>query len=216
MPTSWKSKFGHLAIAAARALWQTVRTLSALLLQATRLLVQHIAPAIWNWIRGTAWPGLRRFYLWLPHRRRVAAGLVASLAAAILVLAWLPGDGGTHSGTSTVDGHGTQPGEPIVLAVSLQRAPQGAPLTLTGLPEDVAGGLYVRIGGQPAPMRRQADGSLLVLVPLQPSMDGGWPVPPTSRQRIEVRRGDTVVAVGDTDIRILELPRAPGTTAGVL
>ena len=86
MAIDWKHTLKRIAIATGKGL-----------ILAGRFIVLRAIPAIWRWLRGTAFPALRRFYLWLPHRRRVVAGAVGVVAIAVAVMVWrMPDDGGNH------------------------------------------------------------------------------------------------------------------------
>lgn len=217
MATDWKQILRQGAVVAGRGLWWALQRFSALLVQAAGFIHRRAIPAAWAWLRGSALPALRRFYRWLPHRRRVLAGIAAALALAVGILAWPGGEQpqpASRADASAAAADVEHPGEPVVVTVSPGRAAPGAPLVLAGLPTDTAGDLHVLVGGRPAPMQRLRDGSLRILVPLHPGV-GGWPEAPAGDQRVEVRRGESVVATGDRPVEILELPRAPGTTAAV-
>jgi len=75
------------------------RHLFALLAAIACFIVLRAIPATWRWLRGTLLPALRRFYLWLPHRRIVAASAagVAVIAATVLVVGLPPSDGGSRA-----------------------------------------------------------------------------------------------------------------------
>lgn len=89
----WKQTLKRIALAIGRGLRFLARHLIALLVMLGRFLFLRAIPATWRWLRGTASPALRRFYLWLPHRRIVAASVagVAAIAIAVLLLR-TPGD----------------------------------------------------------------------------------------------------------------------------
>ncbi|TWI06099.1 hypothetical protein IP90_00362 [Luteimonas cucumeris] len=89
----WKQTLKDIAIAIGKGLWFLARQLYALLVMLGRFIFLRAIPATWQWLRGTVFPALRRFYLWLPHRRIVAGSVagVAAIAIAALLLR-TPGD----------------------------------------------------------------------------------------------------------------------------
>ncbi|QDW66397.1 hypothetical protein [Luteimonas granuli] len=203
MDTDWKQAITRVARAAGALLWLVGRHLYALLLATGRFIVQRAIPAGWHWLRGTAWPGLRRFYLWLPHRRKVVAGAAATatIVLAVLLLRSTPEPS-------------TQPSGPATLAFAPVEAAPAAPVFLSGV--EIAPGMEfeVRIGGEVVASQRLADGRVQTHVPVTFGQDG-WPIAPRGEQAIELRSGDALLARSKGGIRVLELQRAPGTTAKV-
>ena len=97
--TDWKQTLKDTAIAIGKGLWFLARRLYSLLAILGRFIFLRAVPATWQWLRGTAFPALRRFYRWLPHRRIVtasAAGVVV-IAVSVLVIKLLPSDSGNRS-----------------------------------------------------------------------------------------------------------------------
>ncbi len=208
MATDWKHTLIRIATAIGSALLFLVRHLFALLVATTRFIALRALPATWRWLRGTAFPALHRFYLWLPHRRVVAAGTFAVVAVVVALLLWrTPQTGNPAPGEST-------PAKAVVLKFSPDKAAPAAPVHLTGLALEDDQAFHVLVGGQPAPAQRLRDGSIRILVPLYLGSDG-WPAPPKRKQKIEVRSGDRLLAASDGGVQVTELPRAPGTTASL-
>ncbi|HWL29885.1 MAG TPA: hypothetical protein VNQ97_13350, partial [Burkholderiaceae bacterium] len=50
-----------------------------------RFFITRTLPATWRWLRGTAYPVLRRLYLKLPHRHIVTAVVVAAVVGIALL-----------------------------------------------------------------------------------------------------------------------------------
>jgi len=95
MATDWKSTLTRTASVIGRGLLFLARHLLALLVAASRFIVLRAIPATWRWLRGSAFPAMRRFYLWLPHRRVVVGVCILVIAAggAWMYMAISPGTG---------------------------------------------------------------------------------------------------------------------------
>ncbi|MGY1408263.1 PKD domain-containing protein [Luteimonas sp. A611] len=218
MTTDWKHTFRRIAIQTGKGLLWLGKHLLALLAAIARFVFLRAIPALWRWLRDTAFPALRRLYLWLPHRRAVVGGIAAVVAIAIAVLMWrTPGDMGTETAPgaaiASADVSGT-PAEPVRLTLSPAEASPGAPVLLDGLAVAANDTFEVWIGDQPAIAERLPDGRLQALVPLQLGPDG-WPVALAQAQVVEVRRNGRPIATSGSGLRVTELPRAPGTTVQV-
>lgn len=224
MATHWKAALKRISLTTGRGLLFLGRHLFALLAAIAGFIVLRAIPALWHGLRGTAFPALRRFYLWLPHRRAVVAGIAAVVAIAIAVLMW-PASHGQHAVT---DGHAAKTpalnaaapdvAQPLAPPVALTLNPgEGAPgqaIALEGLTLSADQPFEVTVGGRPAAAQRLDDGRLQVRVPIY--MDqGDWPTPPSATQAVEVRRNGRIIATSRTGLRVTDLPRAPGTTAKV-
>ncbi|MGN7726304.1 hypothetical protein ACTJIL_10890 [Luteimonas sp. 22616] len=81
MSTDWNTTLARIASAIGSGLLWLGRHLLALLVVVGRFIVLRAIPALWAWLRGTAFPALHRFYLWLPHRRLVVATAFLLIAA---------------------------------------------------------------------------------------------------------------------------------------
>lgn len=203
MTTDWKQTLKNIALAIGRGLLFLGRHLLVLLSLVGGLIVHRAIPAIWTWLRDTALPTLHALYMRVPRRRTVATCAVGAAAIAIAVLLWrTPGDGSTA------------PAKPVVLQFFPAEAAPGAPLQLTGASLEAGEPFEVTIGGQPAAAQRLADGSVRALVPLYLGPDN-WPVPPDTRQKIEILRDGKIIAASSDGLRVTELQRASGTTASV-
>lgn len=106
MTTDWKHTLKRVAIATGKGLLLLGRQLLALLVLVGRFIVLRAIPALWRWLHGTLFPALRRLYLWLPHRRLVAAGAVGVVAIAIAVLLLRMPDDVRPAGDSAMAGGG--------------------------------------------------------------------------------------------------------------
>ena len=208
MATDRKHTLVRITTAIGSGLLFLARHLLALLVAVNRFIVLRAIPAIGRWLRGTAFPALRRCYLWLPHRRVVAAGTFAVVAVVVALLLWrTPQIGQPAPGEST-------PAKAVVLKFSPDKAAPAAPVLLTGLTLEEDQAFHVLVGDQPAPAQRLRDGSIRILVPLYLGPDG-WPAPPKRKQTIEVRSGDRLLAASEGGVQVTALQRAPGTTANV-
>lgn len=206
MTSDWKQTLKRIAIATGNGLLLLSKHLLALLAAIATFIVLRAIPAIWAGLRNTVFPALHRLYLRLPHRRIVAASTAGVVAIAIAVLLMrTPGVG--------PDGAATPTG-PAVLTFTPAEAAPGAPIVLSGLPPMENELFEVTVGGQPAVAQRLPDGSIRTLVPLYLGPDN-WPVPPDGAQKLEVLRDGQAIAVSRDGLRVTELQRAPGTTAGV-
>lgn len=218
MKTDWKQTTRHIATQLGKGLLWLGRHLLALVVATARFICLRVIPALWRWLRGTAFPALRRFYLWLPHRRAVVAGTAAVVAIAIAVLVWRTPDDArpaTTRGAAIADAAAPHaPAEPVRLKLSPAETSPGAPVLLDGLVIEANDIVEVWIGSQPAVAERLPDGRLQALVPVQLGPDG-WPVTPAQAQTVEVRRNGQAIATGEHGLRVTELQRAPGTTAQV-
>ncbi len=97
MATDWKHTLIRIATAIGSALLFLARHLLALLVATTRFIALRALPATWRWLRGTVFPALHRFYLWLPHRRVVVAtGLLAIAIGGLLMFKGMPGSVSEH------------------------------------------------------------------------------------------------------------------------
>jgi hypothetical protein len=110
MATDWKHTLERIATTLGKGLWLLARWLYALLVMLGRFVFLRAIPATWRWLRGTALPALRRFYLWLPHRRIVAGcavGVVAVAAGVLVVgLPWSDsGSRGAHDAPIRIPSH---------------------------------------------------------------------------------------------------------------
>lgn len=216
MTTDWKTTLARIASAIGKGLLWLGRHLLALLVAVGRFIVLRAIPAIRAWLRGTAFPALNRFYLWLPHRRMVVAGAmgVAAIAIAVLLLRTPDDVSSTTPDRSAAAGNPESPAGPVVLTFAPAEAPPGAPVILSGLPDEDAAALEITIGGQPTSALRLGDGRLQTRVPLYLG-PAGWPVPPAKAQIVEIRRHGRLVAASQEGLRITALQRAAGTTASV-
>ncbi|MBT2145450.1 MULTISPECIES: PKD domain-containing protein [unclassified Rhodanobacter] len=215
MTTNWNHLLKRIAIAVGKGLWRMAVLLFALLTAIGTFTVRRLLPALWQGWRNTVWPLLRRGYLKLPRRRLVVGMAGLLLVATCVLLLRSPGNGkanlSARTSTAAVD---TMPGKPAVLTFAPASAAPGAPVLLSGVPVVADERLDVRVGGQPAAAQRLADGSIRILVPLYLGPDN-WPVPPAQPQPVEVHRGGVLAAASKSGLRVTELQRAPGTTAGV-
>ena len=214
----WKQTLKRIALPTGRALWFALRHLRLFLAASAKFIVTRLIPAAWRWLRGTAFPSLRRFYLWLPHRRIVAASAagIAAIALAVLLLR-TPDDAATDMtpAASIAAADDTKaPARPVALKLLPAEAAPGAPVVLDGLTVAAGDAFEVWIEGRQAAAQRLADGRLLALVPVQLRPDG-WPAAPAEAQTVEVRRNGRPIATSEGGLRIVELPRAPGTTEQV-
>lgn len=215
MSTDWNTTLARIASAIGSGLLWLGRHLLALLVVVGRFIALRAIPGAWAWLRGTAFPALHRFYLWLPHRRRVVAGAMGVVAIAIAVLLMrTPEDAQSTPDRISAAGSPESPAGPVVLTFAPAEAPPGAPIILSGLAQAGAESLEITIGGQPTSAMRLPDGRLQTRVPLYLG-PAGWPVPPAKAQIVEIRRHGTLVAASQEGLRITALQRAPGTTASV-
>lgn len=213
MAMDLKHTLERIATTLGKGLWIVLRHLCLLLAATAKFIVMRLIPATWRWLRGTAFPALRRFYLWLPHRRLVVGCTAAAIAIAVLLLR-TPDPGSPVEPAYAVQEEAETPAEPAVLTFTPAQAAPGALLVLHGAPLAANESFDVLVGGQPAAAERLADGRIHVLVPLYLGPDG-WPVPPDGAQTLEIRRhGTTVVAVGK-GLAVTPLQRAPGTLESV-
>lgn len=211
METDWKQSIRRGARATGKLLWRATRALYALLLAFGGFIAKRAIPIGWRWLRDTAWPALRGFYLWLPHRRKVAAGTAATAAIvlAVLVLRSTPEPSAQPSVQASV-----QTTAPATLAFVPAEGPPAAPVYLSGV--EISGDMEfeVRIGGAVVASQRLADGRIQTHVPVSLGGDG-WPEVPGGEQAIEVHSAGNLLAKSRGGLRVLELQRAPGTTAKV-
>lgn len=97
----WKQTLKRIARSVGRALWFVLRHLCLFLAATAKLIAMRLIPAVWRWLRGTAFPALQRFYLWLPHRRVVVACVGAVIGIAVLLTALLPATDDAQSGPAS-------------------------------------------------------------------------------------------------------------------
>lgn len=141
----------------------------------------------------------------IPARRRLQlalAGLAIVLAVvAVVMMRSTPGPATGQSGAPT-------------LTFMPAEAPPAAPVHLSGV--EVLPGMEfeVRIGGHAVAAQRMEDGRIQTHVPVVMDEDG-WPLARKGEQAIEVHGLGRLLARSEGGIRILELPRAPGTAAKV-
>ncbi|HRN60939.1 MAG TPA: hypothetical protein PLI48_05700 [Gammaproteobacteria bacterium] len=221
MTTHWTHTLKRAALAFGKGLGFVLRHLFALLAMLAGFIVLRAIPAIWRWLRDTLFPAMKRFYLWLPHRRVVVAtaAAVVAIAIAVLVLRTPDGPGAATPRDATPHNAPQQdiaqaPAEPVVLTLTPAQAPPGAAIIAEGLTLSEGERFEVTVGGRPAAAQRLDDGRLQLRVPVYLT-DAPWPVPPAGPQIVEVRRGDALLAASHEGLRVTELPRAPGTTARV-
>lgn len=211
METDWKQSIMRGARATGKLLWRATRALYALLLACAGFIANRAIPVGWRWLRETAWPASRGVYLRLPHRRKVAAGTAAAAAIvlAVLVLRSPPEPSAPPTMQASV-----QTTEPTTLAFVPAEAPPAAPVYLSGVEINGDTEFEVRIGGTVVASQRLADGRIQAHVPVGLGEDG-WPEVPRGEQAIEVHSAGNLLAKSRGGLRVLELQRAPGTTAKV-
>lgn len=215
MASDHASTAKRLAAATGKGLLVVARHLFVALHALARWLVLRAIPATWRWLRGTLWPLLRRFYVWLPHRRKVVAGAALVMVTAIAVLAWRPGNKpATDASLANAPAPNPLVAEPVRFTFAPLQAPPGAPLSISGVQIGPHEPFEVRLAGKQIAAHRLKDGRIQAMVPVVLGKEG-WPVVPVGRQVLEVHRYGRLVGIGKEELRITELQRAPGTVAGV-
>jgi len=213
MATDWKSTLNRITVAIGTGMLFLARQLLALLVGAGRFVILRAIPATWRWLRASAFPALRSFYLWLPHRR-VVVGTAAGIAAIAIVALLARTPETAAPGDPSVAAAAAAAAEPVIVPLSPMEGAPGAAIALGGLAPSRDAPVEVTIGGEPSSAMWLPDGTLQTRVPLYLGPDG-WPEVPSKPQVVEVRRNGVLVATSRDGLRVTPLRRAPGETARV-